>query len=77
MQMTETVTGLLATALNDPEEPFTSELDETAASVTGCLSNVLKSASDGSQPNNTSQVTYKFSELLRNWFGGWGRGWLG
>ena len=57
MQMTGTVTNLLSTALNDPEEPFTPELDETASSVTGCLSNVLKSASGGSQPNDTSQVT--------------------
>ena len=53
MKMTGAVTDLLTSALNDPEEPFTAELEETANGVVGCLSNVL--ASGASQANGTEQ----------------------
>ena len=43
--MTEKTTGLLLSALNDLEQPFSGELDEAATSVTSCLNNVLQSAS--------------------------------
>ena len=43
--MTEKTTGLLLSALNDLEQPFSAELDEAAMSVTICLNNVLQSAS--------------------------------
>ena len=43
--MTEKTTGLLLSALNDLEQPFSAELDEAATSVTSCLNNVLQSAS--------------------------------
>ena len=43
--MSESATSTLANALNDPEEPFTPELEERATSVAGCLRNVMKGAS--------------------------------
>ena len=43
--MTVKTTGLLLSALNDLEQPFSAELDEAATRVTSCLNNVLQSAS--------------------------------
>ncbi|KAJ7330802.1 hypothetical protein OS493_021736 [Desmophyllum pertusum] len=54
MVFTDKTNKLLLTAINDLEEPFTAELEESAASVTGCLTNILQSASDGSQANGAS-----------------------
>ena len=44
-ELAEKTTGLLLSALNDLEQPFSAELDEAATSVTSCLNNVLQSAS--------------------------------
>lgn len=57
MEMTGRVTNLLAATLNDPEEPFTVELDKTAKGVTGCLSNVLRTSNNGSQSNDSFKVS--------------------
>ena len=53
MKFTEKTTNLLSSALNDPEEPFTPELEEAATGVAGCLTNVLQSASG--QSSETTQ----------------------
>ena len=42
--MTETATKELENSLNDPEEPFTFEVEEAAVGVTGVLKNVLQSS---------------------------------
>ena len=47
--MTEATSNVLLDALNDPEEPLTAEVEETAVAVAGCLKNVLKSSSGSSQ----------------------------
>ena len=47
--MAETAANALADVLNDPEEPLTAEVEETAVAVVGCLRNVLKGASGSSQ----------------------------
>lgn len=62
--MTETATNLLSSALNDPEEPFTSEMEETAVSVTGCLKNVLQSASSGSHSDGKTQENQSSSKVV-------------
>lgn len=49
MDMSETQTDQISSILNDPEEPFTAEVEETAVGVAGCLKNVLKSASGANQ----------------------------
>lgn len=54
MKLTDSATNLLVSALNDIEEPFSSELEESAASVTGCLKNVLQSAAGAGQANSNS-----------------------
>ncbi|KAJ7330800.1 hypothetical protein OS493_021734 [Desmophyllum pertusum] len=55
MGFTDKTNQLLVAAIDDVEEPFSAELEESAASVTGCLTNILqKSASDGSQANGSS-----------------------
>ena len=48
---------MMISTLNDPEEPFTPELVKTATSITGCLTNVLKSAAGSSQDDTDSAVT--------------------
>lgn len=45
LKMSKSATSTLVNALNDPEEPFTPELEERATSVAGCLRNVMKGAS--------------------------------
>lgn len=62
--MSETATNELVNTLNDPEEPFTAEVEEAAAGVTGVLKNVLKSSSTASQsagsaPDDTSSSKVK------------------
>ena len=49
MKFTHHITGLIASALADVEEPFSEEIEETAATAAGCLSNVLKSASGSNE----------------------------
>ena len=57
MQLTDSTANMMISTLNDPEEPFTPELEQTATSVTGCLTNVLKSAAGSSQDDTDSAVT--------------------
>lgn len=66
MKMTGAVTDLLTSALNDPEEPLTAELEETANSVVGCLSNVL--ASGASQANGAAQQNQSSLKVQQKWF---------
>ena len=47
--------NLLVSALEDIEEPFSSGLEETAASVTRCIKNVVWSASCTIQGNRASE----------------------
>ena len=59
MKLTESSINLLASALNDPEEAFTPELEEAATGVAGCLTNVLQSSSgqsSGAAQENQSKV---------------------
>ena len=49
MRLTESTSNMMISTLNDPEEPFTPALELIATSVTGCLTNVLKSAAGSSQ----------------------------
>lgn len=51
MQMTDKAANLLADALYDLEEPFSPVLEQTAKSVTECLTNVLQSAAGTDQEN--------------------------
>ena len=51
--MAETAAKELGNVLNDPEEPLTAEVEETAVGIAGCLKNVLKGAS-GSTTENSS-----------------------
>ena len=55
MGFTDKTNQLLVAAIDDVEEPFSAELEESAASVTGCLTNILQSASDGSRANGASE----------------------
>ena len=43
----------LENVLNDPEEPLTAEVEETAIGVAGCLKNVLKGASGSSTEDSS------------------------
>ena len=56
MQLTDSTANMMISTLNDPEEPFTPELEQTATSVTGCLTNVLKSAAGSSKDKTDSAV---------------------
>lgn len=57
MQLTGKTANIITSTLNDPEEPFTPILEQTAKSLTGCLTNVLKSAAGSSQDDKESTVT--------------------
>ena len=57
MQLTDSTANMMISTLSDPEQPFTPELEKTASSVTGCLTNVLKSAAGSSQDDIVSAVT--------------------
>ena len=63
MQLTDSTAHMMISTLDDPEEPFTPELEQTATSVTGCLTNVLKSAAGSSQDNTDSAVTLSSPEV--------------
>lgn len=51
MQMTERVSNMLVDNLNDLEEPFSPVMEQTSKSITGCLTNVLRSAAGADQAN--------------------------
>ena len=55
MNLTDSTTQLLKSTLGDLEEPFSAELEESAASVAACLKNVLQSASVSSKESKDSQ----------------------
>lgn len=57
--MSESATSTLANALNDPEEPFTPELEERATSVAGCLRNVMKGASQDAESTSRDSSSSK------------------
>ena len=63
MKLTDSTANMLVSALNDVEEPFSPALEQTAVSVTGCLTNVLQSASGGSQSNGASQESQPSPEV--------------
>ena len=66
MKLTDSATHLLMSALNDIEEPFSSELEESAAGVTGCLKNVLQSATGPGQANGDSLGNQSSSKVDRH-----------
>ena len=47
--------ALLGSALADPEEPFSAEMEEVAGTATECLKNVLISASGNMEDENFSE----------------------
>ena len=59
LTLTESASRLLVSALRDMEEAYTEDLYETALSTTGCLKNVLKSASGSYQAAQNSQFPSK------------------
>ena len=63
MQLTDITANMMVSILNDPEEPFTPELEQTATSVTGCLTNILKSAAGSSQDDTDLAVTLPAPEV--------------
>ena len=63
MQLTDITVNMMVSILNDPEEPFTPELEQTATSVTGCLTNILKSAAGWSQDDTDLAVTLPAPEV--------------
>ena len=63
MQLTDITVNIMVSILNDPEEPFTPELEQTATSVTGCLTNILKSAAGSSQDDTDLAVTLPTPEV--------------
>lgn len=64
MDFTDSATNALASALNDIEQPFTAEMEESATSVTGCLKNVLQSASGQSQITGGSELNTPSPKVL-------------
>ena len=63
MQLTDITANMMVSILNDPEEPFTPELEQTATSITGCLTNILKSAAGSSQDDIDLAVTLPAPEV--------------
>ena len=63
MQLTDITVNMMVSILNDPEEPFTPELEQTATSVTGCLTNIIKSAAGSSQDDTDLAVTLPTPEV--------------
>ena len=63
MQMTDITANMMVSILNDPEEPFTPELEQTATSITGCLTNILKLAAGSSQDDIDLAVTLPAPEV--------------
>lgn len=67
MNFTDSQTKLLISDLNDIEQPFSAVLEESATSVTDCLTNVLRSASGSSQANGDSAKNQSSPKVKRNW----------
>ena len=63
MRLTESTSNMMISTLNDPEEPFTPALELIATSVTGCLTNVLKSAAGSSQDRADLAATTTSQEV--------------
>ena len=63
MQLTDITVNMMVSVLNDPEEPFTPELEQTATSITGCLTNIIKSAAGSSQDDTDLAVTLPAPEV--------------
>ena len=63
MQLTDITVSMMVSILNDPEEPFTPELEQTATSITGCLTNIIKSAAGSSQDDTDLAVTLPTPEV--------------
>lgn len=63
MQLTDITVNMMVSILNDPEEPFTPELEQTATSITGCLTNIIKSAAGSSQDDTDLAVTLPTPEV--------------
>ena len=63
MQLTDITANMMVSILNDPEEPFTPELEQTATSITGCLTNILKLAAGSSQDDIDLAVTLPAPEV--------------
>ena len=63
MKLTDTTTNILVFSLNDVEEPFSPALEETAVGVTGCLTNVLQSASGATEANRASTENQSSSKV--------------
>ena len=64
--MSETATNELVNTLNDPEEPFTAEVEEAAVGVAGILKNVLKSSSSASQSAGSAPDDTLSSKVQNN-----------
>ncbi|XP_078351506.1 polycystin family receptor for egg jelly-like isoform X2 [Oculina patagonica] len=65
IKLIDDTTRKLVSALEDIEEPFSAELEETAASITRCIKNVLWSASCTIQDNRTSEETLTSKGILK------------
>lgn len=63
MQLTDITVNMMVSILNDPEEPFTPELEQTATSITGCLTNIIKLAAGSSQDDTDLVVTLPTPEV--------------
>ena len=63
MQLTDITVNMMVSILNDPEEPFTPELEQTATSITGYLTNIIKSAAGSSQDDTDLAVTLPAPEV--------------
>ena len=63
MQLSDITVNMMVSILNDPEEPFTPELEQTATSITGCLTNIIKSAAGSSQDDTDLAVTLPTPEV--------------
>lgn len=63
MDFSDSEINSLASALNNIEEPFSAELEESAASVTGSLKNVLQSAPGTSQVNGDSELNQTYAKV--------------
>ena len=53
MEMTDKTANMLVDTLNDLEEPFSTVMEQTAKSVTGCLTNVLQSAAGSGKADSS------------------------
>lgn len=68
MQMTDKTAGMLVDNINDIEEPFSSVMELTAKSVTGCLTNVLSQqlvGLKGARPMMKTNHPQRYNELTR------------